>query len=89
MYYLYVLTMYICLLFLPAYKSCTSPFVMGINSFIHSFICEGICAQMICIWHPFECDMGLDGTLASHIERVPDEFDMGGGGGCVSGGPGS
>ena len=33
MYYLYVLTMYICLLFLPAYKSCT--FVMGINSFIH------------------------------------------------------
>ena len=30
MYYLYVLTMYICLLFL-----CTSPFVMGINSFIH------------------------------------------------------
>ena len=35
MYYLYVLTMYICLLFLPAYKSCTSPFVMGINSFIH------------------------------------------------------
>ena len=30
--------MYICLLFLPAYKSCTSPFVMGINSFIHSFV---------------------------------------------------
>ena len=25
---------------------------------------------MICIWHPFECDMGLDGTLASHIRRV-------------------
>ena len=38
MYYLFVLTMYICLLFLPACKSCTSPFVMGINSFIHSFI---------------------------------------------------
>ena len=28
---------------------------------------------MICIWHPFECDMGLDGTLTSHIERVADE----------------
>ena len=41
MYYLYVLTLYICLLFLPAYKFCTSPFFMGINSFIqfiHSFI---------------------------------------------------
>ena len=32
--------------------------------------------KMICIWHQFECDMGLDGTLASHIERVADEFDM-------------
>ena len=31
---------------------------------------------MICIWHPFECDMGLDGTLKSHIERVAGEFDM-------------
>ena len=30
----------------------------------------------ICIWYPFECDMGLDGTLTSHIERVEDEFDM-------------
>ena len=30
----------------------------------------------ICIWYPFECDMGLDGTLTSHIERVADEFDM-------------
>ena len=28
--------------------------------------------DMICIWHPFECDMGLDGTLTSHIERVAD-----------------
>ena len=28
------------------------------------------------IWYPFECDMGLDGTLTSHIERVADEFDM-------------
>ena len=26
--------------------------------------------HMICIWYPFECDMGLDGTLTSHIERV-------------------
>ena len=25
---------------------------------------------------PFECDMGLDDTLTSHIERVADEFDM-------------
>ena len=32
--------------------------------------------QMICIWHPFECDLGLDGTLTSHIERVADKFDM-------------
>ena len=32
--------------------------------------------HMICIWYPFECDMGLDGTLTSHIERVEDEFDM-------------
>ena len=31
---------------------------------------------MICIWHPFECDMRLDGTLTSHIERVADEYDM-------------
>ena len=30
---------------------------------------------MICIWYPFSCDMGLDGTLTSHIERV--EPDMG------------
>ena len=30
----------------------------------------------ICIWYPFECDMGLDGTLTSHIERVEDDFDM-------------
>ena len=29
---------------------------------------------MICIWHPFSCDTGLDGTLPSHIERVADEF---------------
>ena len=34
------------------------------------------CMHMICIWHPFECDMDLDGTLTSHIERVADEFDM-------------
>ena len=26
--------------------------------------------------YPFSCDMGLDGTLTSHIERVADEFDM-------------
>ena len=32
--------------------------------------------HMICIWYPFEYDMGLDGTLTSHIERVADEFDM-------------
>ena len=32
--------------------------------------------MMLCIWHPFECDMGLDGTLTSHIELVADEFDM-------------
>ena len=32
--------------------------------------------DMICIWHPFECDMGLDGILTSHIERVADEFGM-------------
>ena len=25
------------------------------------------------IWYPIECDMGLDDTLTSHIERVPDE----------------
>ena len=31
---------------------------------------------MICIWHPFECDMSLDGTLTCHIDRVADEFDM-------------
>ena len=24
---------------------------------------------MICIWHPFECDMSFDGTLTSRIER--------------------
>ena len=30
--------------------------------------------QMICIWHPFKCDMGLDGTLTSHIKRVADEL---------------
>ena len=38
-----------------------------------------VCAKQvlyICIWHSFECDMGLDGTLTSHIERVADEFDM-------------
>ena len=34
-------------------------------------------ADMICIWYPFECDMGLDGALTSHIERViSNEFDM-------------
>ena len=27
--------------------------------------------------HPFECDMGLDGTLTSHIKRVADECHMG------------
>ena len=32
--------------------------------------------DMICTWHPFECDMGLDGTLINHIERVADEFYM-------------
>ena len=37
-------------------------------SFIH--------VHVICIWYPFQCDMGLDGTLTSHIERVADEFDM-------------
>ena len=35
-------------------------------------------ACMICIWYPFECDMGLDGTLTTHIDRVADEFDMAG-----------
>ena len=35
-----------------------------------------ISCDKICIWYPFECDMGLDGTLTSHIERVADEFDM-------------
>ena len=30
----------------------------------------------ICIWYPFECDMGLDGTLTSHIKLVFDLFDM-------------
>ena len=34
----------------------------------------------ICIWHPFSCYMGLDGsahgTLTSHIELVCDSFDM-------------
>ena len=40
---------------------------------IVSSICN--CLQnMIYIWLPF--DMGLDGTLISHIERVADEFDM-------------
>ena len=29
--------------------------------------------RKICIWDPFECDMGLDGTLTSHIERVTDD----------------
>ena len=33
-----------------------------------------ITADMICIWYPFECDMGLDGTLTSHIERVAVAF---------------
>ena len=41
---------------------------------IHTLIYEP--GAMICIWHPFECDMGLDGTLTSHIERVANEFDM-------------
>ena len=26
--------------------------------------------------HMVSIDMGLDGTLTSHIERVEDEFDM-------------
>ena len=52
MYYLYVLTMYICLLFLPAYKSCTSPFVMGINSFIHSkVIFKGLKVKIVPFLH--------------------------------------
>ena len=29
-----------------------------------------------CIWYPFSCDMGLDGTLTSHVELVFDSFDM-------------
>ena len=27
------------------------------------------CARK-CIWHPFSCDLGLYGTLPSHIERI-------------------
>ena len=37
---------------------------------------ESIRYDTICIWYPLECDMGLDDTLKSHIERVADEFDM-------------
>ena len=33
-------------------------------------------SNMICIWHPFECDMGSDGTLTSHIEMVCDSFHL-------------
>ena len=33
------------------------------------------CARK-CICYPFSCDMGLDGTLTSHIELVCDSFDM-------------
>ena len=41
------------------------------------YMIRGQCdLNKICIWYPFECDMGLDGTLTSHIERVEDEFDM-------------
>ena len=29
-----------------------------------------------CIWHQFSCDMGLDGTLTSHIERVAITCDI-------------
>ena len=36
----------------------------------------GFLPEMIYIWYPFECDMGLDGTLTSHIERVADELDI-------------
>ena len=37
-------------------------------------LCEKIVRK--CISYPFSCDMGLDGTLTSHIELVCDSFDM-------------
>ena len=33
-------------------------------------------SMIICLWYPVECDMGLDGTLTSHIVTVTDELDM-------------
>ena len=51
----------------------TNPRVYEIS---HSLLQVYHFTNMICIWHPFECAMGLDGTLTSHIERVADEFDM-------------
>ena len=49
---------------------------MNENEGVAFYLSTYLSIYKICIWYPFECDMGLDGTLTSHIERVADEFDM-------------
>ena len=46
---------------------------MGLSIYLFNHIRK---CDKICIWYPLSCDMGLVGTLTSHIERVEDSFDM-------------